>query len=114
MCRKALLCRHTALEGTKSDVSPIHWQNGAIARLKPGETIDKLLHNGYSTISLGYIGIYEMTKAMKGLSHTAEIGHEFALRVMKYLKDKTDEWKEETHIGFGLYGSPKHKWALSQ
>jgi ribonucleoside-triphosphate reductase len=106
LCFEALMCRHTALEGTLSDVSPIHWQYGAIARLKKGETIDKLLHGGYSTISLGYIGLYEMTKLMKGVSHTTEEGLEFSLRVMNRLKKAADTWKEETGIGFGLYGTP--------
>lgn len=106
LCFEALMCRHHALEGTLSDVSPIHWQYGAIARLKKGETIDKLLHGGYSTISLGYIGLYELTKLMKGVSHTEKEGTQFALKVMKRLKQATDTWKSETGIGFGLYGTP--------
>ena len=106
LCYEALMCRHEALEGTLSDVSPIHWQYGAIARLKKGEKIDKLLHNGYSTISLGYIGLYEVTKLMKGVSHTQPDGQEFALRVMNHLRETTDRWKAETGIGFGLYGTP--------
>lgn len=106
LCFEALMCRHHALEGTLSDVSPIHWQYGAIARLQKGETIDKLLHNGYSTISLGYIGLYEVTKLMTGVSHTDPKGTEFALRVMKRLRKACDTWKEETGIGFGLYGTP--------
>lgn len=106
LCFEALMCRHTALEGTLSDVSPIHWQYGAIARLEKGETIDKLLHNGYSTISLGYIGLYEVTKLMTGVSHTQAEGTEFALRLMKRLRSATDTWKEETGIAFGLYGTP--------
>ncbi len=106
LCFEALMCRHHALEGTISDVSPIHWQYGAIARLKKGETIDKLLHNGYSTISLGYIGLYEVTKLMKGVSHTNPEGTEFALRLMKRLEEATKTWKKETGIGFGLYGTP--------
>ncbi|HCL01453.1 MAG TPA: anaerobic ribonucleoside-triphosphate reductase [Lachnoclostridium phytofermentans] len=106
LCFEALMCRHRALEGTISDVSPIHWQYGAIARLKKGETIDKLLHDGYSTISLGYIGLYEVTKLMKGVSHTQKEGTEFALRIMNRLKDAADTWKKETGIGFGLYGTP--------
>lgn len=106
LCFEALMCRHTSLEGTISDVSPIHWQYGAIARLKKGEKIDKLLHNGYSTISLGYIGLYEVTKLMKGVSHTSEEGLDFALRLMKRLKVAVETWKEETGIGFGLYGTP--------
>ena len=106
LCYQALMVRHNALMGVKSDVSPIHWQYGAIARLDKGEPIDKLLENGYSTISLGYIGVYEMTKLMKGVSHTDPVGTEFALRVMNHLKDKTEEWKKKTGIGFGLYGTP--------
>ena len=103
---EALMCRHHALEGTLSDVSPIHWQYGAIARLKKGEPIDKLLHGGYSTISLGYIGLYEVTKLMTGVSHTDPKGTEFALKVMNRLRNATDTWKEETGIAFGLYGTP--------
>ena len=106
LCKEALMCRHYALVGTHSDISPIHWQYGAIARLAKGEKIDKLLYGGYSTISLGYIGIYEMTKLMKGVSHTTPEGHEFALRVMKHLRETTDRWKKETNIGFALYGTP--------
>ncbi|MBP3502251.1 MAG: anaerobic ribonucleoside-triphosphate reductase [Clostridia bacterium] len=106
LCKEALMCRHYALLGTASDISPIHWQYGAIARLKKGEKIDKLLYGGYSTMSLGYIGIYEMTKLMTGLSHTDPIGHDFALRVMNHLRETTDRWKKETNIGFALYGTP--------
>ncbi len=106
LCFEALMARHHALEGVTSDVSPIHWQYGAIARLKQGEKIDKLLHDGYSTISLGYIGLYEVTKLMTSESHTTEKGSEFALKVMKRLRRATDTWKEETGIGFGLYGTP--------
>jgi len=106
LCFEALMCRHHALEGTLSDVSPIHWQYGAIARLKKGEKIDKLLHNGYSTISLGYIGLYEVTKLMTGKSHTEEGGIEFAMKLMKRLRKATDGWKEITGIHFGLYGTP--------
>ncbi|MBE7720890.1 MAG: anaerobic ribonucleoside-triphosphate reductase [Lacrimispora celerecrescens] len=106
LCYEALMCRHKSLEGTISDVSPIHWQYGAIARLKKGEKIDPLLRGGYSTISLGYIGLYEMTKLMKGVSHTAPEGEEFALRVMNYMKNAVDQWKEQTGLGFGLYGTP--------
>ena len=102
LCYEALMCRHKALEGVVSDVSPIHWQYGAIARLKKGETIDKYLHNGYSTMSLGYIGLYEMTYLMKGCSQTVEPGKEFALRVMDYMKDRCAKWKEETGIAFSL------------
>ena len=106
LCYEALMCRHNALLGTKSDVSPVHWQYGAIARLGKGEVIDKYLNDGYSTISLGYIGLYEVTKAMKGVSHTDPEGQDFALRVMNRLREATDTWKEETGIGFGLYGTP--------
>ena len=106
LCYEAIMCRHHALLGTLSNVSPVHWQYGAIARLDKNEPIDKLLKNGYSSISLGYIGIYEMTKAMLGVSHTDPKGKEFALKVMKYLRDKCAEWKKETGIGFALYGTP--------
>ena len=106
LCKEALMCRHYALLGTHSDISPIHWQYGAIARLAKGEKIDKLLFGGYSTMSLGYIGIYEMTKVMKGVSHTTPEGHDFALKVMKHLKETVDKWKKETNIGFALYGTP--------
>ena len=106
LCKEALMCRHYALLGTTSDISPIHWQYGAIARLQKGEKIDKLLYGGYSTMSLGYIGIYEITKLMKGVSHTEPEGHDFAIKVMKYLKETVDKWKKETNIGFALYGTP--------
>ena len=106
LCFEALMCRHKALEGTLSDVSPIHWQYGAIARLKPGETIDPLLHNGYSTISLGYIGLYEVTKLMTGVSHTDPKGTAFAHKVMNRLREACDTWKRNTGLGFGLYGTP--------
>lgn len=110
LCKRALLKRHELLRGTLSDVSPIHWQHGAIARLKKGETIDRLLENGYATISLGYVGMHEMTQAMLGVSHTTPEGEEFALKVMKHMKAKCDEWKKETGLGFGLYGTPKQMW----
>ena len=106
LCFEALMCRHYSLLGTHSDISPIHWQHGAIARLAKGEKIDKLLYGGYSTISLGYIGIYEMTKLMKGVSHTESEGHEFATKVMKHLRETVNRWKKETNIGFALYGTP--------
>ncbi|MBQ8331363.1 MAG: anaerobic ribonucleoside-triphosphate reductase [Clostridia bacterium] len=106
LCKRALLCRHESLEGTLSDTSPVHWQYGAIARLDKGETIDKYLHGGYSTISLGYIGLYEVTKLMTGVSHTDPKGLEFALCVMKRMRQKCEEWKKETGLGFGLYGTP--------
>ena len=106
LCFEALMCRHNALKGVKSDVSPIHWQYGAIARLDKGETIDKLLYGGYSSISLGYIGLYEVTKLMTGEPQTTPKGEEFALRVMNRLREATDKWKAETNIGFALYGTP--------
>ena len=106
ICYEALMCRHKALEGTLSDVSPIHWQYGAIARLKKGETIDRYLHGGYSSISLGYIGLYELTYLMTGESQTNGRGKEFAMKVMCHMRDKVNEWKEKTNIGFALYGTP--------
>lgn len=106
LCREALMCRYHALQGITSDISPVHWQYGAIARLGKGEKIDKLLMNGYSTISLGYIGLYEVTKLMKGVSHTDPKGIEFATNVMQHMKDKCAEWKKETGLGFALYGTP--------
>lgn len=106
LCFEALMCRHRALMGVKSDVSPVHWQYGAIARLDKGETIDKFLVGGYSSISLGYIGLYEVTKLMKGVSHTDPEGEKFALQVMNRLRQATDQWKQETGIGFALYGTP--------
>ena len=106
LCYEALMFRHEALKGTLSDESPVHWQHGAIARLKQGETIDKLLMDGYSTISLGYIGLYEVTKLMTGVSHTTKEGEEFAVAVMKRLKETTVRLKTDTGLGFGLYGSP--------
>ena len=106
LCREALMCRHEALLGTLSDTSPIHWQYGAIARLKKGEKIDKYLNTCYSTLSLGYIGIYELTMLMKGVPHTEPEGEEFALKVMKHMREKCDEWKAETGLGFALYGTP--------
>ena len=106
LCREALMVRHNLLLGTSSDISPIHWQHGGIARLEKGEKIDPLLKNGYSTLSLGYVGIYEMTQAMLGVSHTTKEGEEFALKVMNHLKGACDSWKAETGLGFGLYGTP--------
>ncbi len=106
LCFEAIMCRHKALLGTLSDVSPIHWQHGAIARLKKGETIDKFLFGGYSSISLGYIGLYELTYLMKGQSQTHGEGKEFALKVMNYMKQKVMQWRKETNIGFALYGTP--------
>ena len=106
ICKEAIMCRHYALLGTTSDISPVHWQNGAIARLKKGEKIDKYLYGGYSSITLGYIGIYELTKIMKGVSHTAKEGHDFAIKVMKHMEEAVMRWKKETNIGFALYGTP--------
>lgn len=106
LCREALMCRHNALLGVKSDTSPVHWQYGAIARLEKGETIDKYLMDGYSTLSLGYIGIYEMTKLMKGVSHTDPKGREFAMRVMNYMNAACKRWRADTGLGFSLYGTP--------
>lgn len=110
LAKKALMCRHNRLKGTLSDVSPIHWQNGAIARLAKGETIDKLLYNNYSTISLGYAGLNECTKFMKGVSHTDAEGKDFALAVMQFMNDKCAEWRTETNISFSVYGTPKLSW----
>ena len=106
LCYDALMCRHNALVGVTSDVSPVHWQYGAIARLESGEKIDKYLMDGYSTISLGYIGLYELTKLVKGVSHTKPEGTEFALKVMNCLREHCEKWKKETGLGFGLYGTP--------
>ncbi|MDE6597213.1 MAG: anaerobic ribonucleoside-triphosphate reductase [Clostridia bacterium] len=106
LCYEALMCRHDALMGVTSDVSPVHWQYGAIARLQPGEKIDKYLLDGYSTISLGYIGLYEVTKLVKGVSHTDPEGLKFAIKVMASLREHCEKWKKETGLGFGLYGTP--------
>ena len=106
LCRKALMCRHERLKGTLSDVAPILWQHGALARLGKGEKIDRLLYHNYSTISLGYAGLCECTRFMTGVSHTDPIGKEFALKVMKYLNDRCAEWRAETDISFSLYGTP--------
>ena len=106
LCKRALMCRHYRLKGTPSDVAPILWQNGALARLKKGETIDKLLYGGYSTISLGYAGLCECTYYMKGVTHTNSEGTEFALKVMQYLNDTCKRWAAETNIDFSLYGTP--------
>ena len=106
LCKRALMCRHYRLKGTPSDVAPILWQNGALARLKKGETIDKLLYGGYSTISLGYAGLCECTRYMTGVSHTQEGGTEFALELMKYLNATCKKWAAETNIDFSLYGTP--------
>ena len=106
LCYRALMERHNRLKGTYSDSAPILWQNGALARLKKGETIDTLLYGGYSTISLGYAGIYECVKYMTGKSHTSPEAVPFALKVMQYMNDACDKWKEETNIGFSTYGAP--------
>lgn len=106
LCYEALMCRHNRLKGTPSDVAPILWQHGALARLKRGETIDKLLYNGYSTISLGYAGLCECTRYMTGLSHTNPEATPFAMEVMQRLNDACNQWKEETNIDFSIYGTP--------
>ena len=107
LCYRALMCRHKRLLGTPSDVAPILWQNGALARLEKGEPIDKLLFGGYSTISLGYAGLCECTRYMTGVSHTdPEVGTPFALKVMQRLNDACQEWKEKENIDFSLYGTP--------
>lgn len=106
LCYRALMCRHNRLKGTKSDVAPILWQYGALARLKKGETIDKLLYNGYSTISLGYAGLYECVKYMTGKSHTDPEATPFALKVMQHMNDACANWKAKEHIDFSLYGTP--------
>ena len=106
LCHTALMCRHNRLKGTLSDAAPILWQYGALARLKKGEPIDKLLYGGYSTISLGYAGLYECVKYMTGHSHTDAEGTPFALEVMQHMNDKCNEWKAESDIDFSLYGTP--------
>ena len=106
LCYRALMCRHERLKGTPSDVAPILWQHGALARLAPGEKIDKLLYNGYSTISLGYAGLCECTRYMTGKSHTDAEATPFALKVMQYLNDACARWKQDTNIDFSVYGTP--------
>ena len=107
LCHKALLCRHKRLEGTLSDVAPLLWQYGAFARLEKGEKIDKLLHNGYASISLGYAGLYECVKYMTSKSHIdSQEGHDFGIKVMQFMNDKCDQWNKEHYIGFSIYGSP--------
>ena len=106
LCYEALMCRHNALKKVKADSSPIHWRYGAIARLPKGASIEPLLYGGYSSISLGYIGLYEVTKLVKGVSHTQPEGTEFAQKVMNRLRKACDDWKKETNIGFALYGTP--------
>ena len=106
LCFEALMCRHNALKKVHAGSSPIHWQYGAIARLDKDAPIEPLLYGGYSSISLGYIGLYEVTKLMRGCSHTTPEGQEFALKVMNRLRKACDDWKKETNIGFALYGTP--------
>jgi ribonucleoside-triphosphate reductase len=106
LCHRALRCRHERLLGTKSDVAPILWQHGALARLAKGEKIDKLLFNGYSTISLGYAGLCETVRFMTGKSHTDPEATPFALEIMQYLNDACAKWRDETSIAFSLYGTP--------
>ena len=106
LCYKALMCRHNRLKGTLSDAAPILWQYGALARLKKGEPIDKLLYGGYSTISLGYAGLYECVKYMTGKSHTDPAATPFALEIMQHMNDACKRWKEATDIDFSLYGTP--------
>ena len=106
LCHRALICRHNRLMGTLSDAAPILWQHGALARLKKGEKIDKLLFDGYSTISLGYAGLYECTKYMTGKSHTDKEGKPFALKVMQYMNDACTKWKNEENIDYSIYGTP--------
>ena len=106
LCHRALMLRHERLKGTPSDVAPILWQYGALARLEKGETIDKLLYNGYSTISLGYAGLYECVKYMTGKSHTDPAAKPFALKIMQYMNDACARWKKESNIDFSIYGTP--------
>lgn len=106
LCYEALMARHNRLLGTKSDIAPVIWQYGAVARLKPGETINKLLFGGYSSISLGYAGIYECVKYLTGESNTEPKGTELALQIMEYMNKKVSEWKNKTNIGFAIYGTP--------
>lgn len=106
LCHRALRIRHERLLGTTSDVAPILWQHGAIARLEKGEKIDKLLFNGYSTLSLGYAGLYECVKSMTGYSHTSDEGKEFAIAIMQKLNDKCAEWRDAENIAYSVYGTP--------
>ena len=110
LCHQALICKTELLKDTPSAISPIHWQHGGLARLGKDETINDLLEGGYSTISLGYIGLYELTQMVMGCSHTTEEGKEFALSVVKHMKEKCEEWNKERNLGFGLYGTPKFSW----
>lgn len=106
LCHKALICRYERLKGTKSDVAPILWQNGAISRLDKGETIDSLLVGGYSTISLGYAGLWECVYALTGKKLTEPDGEKLGLEIMKYMNEACDKWNEELNLGFGIYGTP--------
>lgn len=110
LCKEALIIRADLLKGTPASISPIHWQHGGIARLGKDDVIDPLLEGGYSTLSLGYIGLYELTQIIMGCSHTTPEGQEFALSVLKHMKEKCDEWNKERYLGFGLYGTPKISW----
>jgi ribonucleoside-triphosphate reductase len=106
LVHKALRARHNRLKGTVADIAPILWKHGALARLNKGETIDKLLYNNYSTISIGYAGLYECVKYMTGVSHTEPVGEEFGLKVMKALNAKADKWRGEENISYSIYGTP--------
>ena len=106
LCHRALRIRHETLLGTPSDVAPILWQYGAIARLDKGEKIDKLLYDNYSTISLGYAGLCECVYRMKGVSHTDPEGHDFGIRILEFLNKKTAQWREAENISYSLYGTP--------
>lgn len=106
MCHKALQCRHERIALATSDVAPILWQHGALARLEEGEPIHKLLHNNYSTISLGYAGLYECVKYMTGQSHSSGTGYDFGIQVMQKLNDKCAKWREQEKISYSVYGSP--------
>ena len=106
LCHKALRCRHERLLGTPSDISPIHWQYGGLARLAKGEPIDKLLFGGYSSISLGYAGLYECCVAMTGKSHTDPEVTPFALEILQFMNNKCNKWAAEENIGYSVYGTP--------
>ena len=106
LCHRALRIRHETLLGTPSDVAPILWQYGALARLKPGEVIDPLLYDNYSTISLGYAGLCECVWRMMGVSHTDPKGHDFAVKIMEFLNAKCSAWREAERISYSLYGTP--------
>lgn len=106
LVHRALQVKHRQLRGVPSDVSPIHWQYGALARLKKGETIDKLLYNNYSTISFGYCGLAELCQRMLGVSHTTKEGHAFAKEVMEFINNKCKQWRAEENISYSVYGTP--------